>query len=74
LPTRLGAEVTQAASADAAICELEHHAPQLLISDIGMPKVDGYDFARRVRALERVDLNRIPAIALTAFARPEDAL
>jgi signal transduction histidine kinase len=72
--TDLGAEVAQAASADAAICKLEHHAPHLLISDIGMPKVDGYEFARRVRALERVDLNRIPAIALTAFARPEDAL
>jgi len=44
----------------------------LLISDIGMPEVDGYEFLRRVRAQRSPTSTRIPAIALTAFARTED--
>jgi CheY-like chemotaxis protein len=47
--------------------------PDILISDIGMPDVDGYEFHRRIRALEPARGGRVPAIALTAFARPEDA-
>ena len=37
-----------------------------------MPIMDGYDFIRRVRTLESTTGKRIPAIALTAFARSED--
>jgi CheY-like chemotaxis protein len=43
-----------------------------LISDIGMPDVDGYTLIRRVRESERPDGLPLPAIALSAFARPED--
>jgi DNA-binding response OmpR family regulator len=43
-----------------------------LISDIGMPGEDGYDLIRKVRALPTVNCGRVPAVALTAFARSED--
>jgi len=46
----------------------------LLVSDIGMPVEDGYELIRRVRALPASQGGRIPAIALTAYARPEDRL
>jgi CheY-like chemotaxis protein len=45
----------------------------VLISDIGMPRVDGYELMRRVRRSTSSRLRDIPSIALTAFARPEDA-
>ena len=44
----------------------------MLVSDIGMPGEDGYALMRRVRALGRGDGGDIPAVALTAYARPED--
>ena len=44
----------------------------IMLSDIGMPEMNGYDLMRRVRALESPHARRIPAIALTAYARPED--
>ena len=46
----------------------------MLVSDIGMPVIDGYEFIKRVRALEaeRGDASSIPALALTAYAKPED--
>lgn len=46
--------------------------PDVIVSDIGMPGEDGYTFIRRLRALSREDGGRIPAIALTAYARAED--
>jgi signal transduction histidine kinase/CheY-like chemotaxis protein len=67
-----GASVLIAGSADEAITLLERHRPQLLLSDIGMPGADGFDLLRRVRALGPDRGGDIPAIALTAFARPED--
>jgi CheY-like chemotaxis protein len=48
--------------------------PDLLISDIGMPGMDGYELIGKVRALPPVGGGRIPAIALTAYARTEDRL
>ncbi len=44
----------------------------MIISDIGMPDEDGYDFMRQVRKLEANEGGRTPAAALTAFARAED--
>jgi CheY-like chemotaxis protein len=46
--------------------------PDMIVSDIGMPGEDGYDFIRRVRALAADEGGRTPAAALTAFARAED--
>ena len=47
---------------------LAERSVHLLIADIAMPSVDGYEFLQRLRAAG----NRTPAIAVTAFARPED--
>jgi CheY-like chemotaxis protein/anti-sigma regulatory factor (Ser/Thr protein kinase) len=66
------ADVTLATSADEALTVLRTRSPHVLISDIGLPEVDGYELIRRVRALPADEGGRIPAAALTAFARPED--
>jgi CheY-like chemotaxis protein len=44
----------------------------LLLSDIGMPDMSGFDLIRRVRHLDRSRAGPLPAIALTAYARTED--
>ena len=72
--TKYGAEVKAAASASAALAELEQWNPDLLISDIGMPFEDGYSLIRKVRAEESSRNKNIPAIALTAYASVEDRL
>jgi signal transduction histidine kinase/ActR/RegA family two-component response regulator len=69
-----GAEVLTAGSAGEALATLEETRPDLLISDIGMPGEDGYELIRRVRALPAGRGGKIPAIALTAYARTEDRL
>ncbi|HEX8096631.1 MAG TPA: ATP-binding protein, partial [Pyrinomonadaceae bacterium] len=70
--TRAGAEVVSASSASAALEVLERTSVDLIISDIGMPGEDGYELIRKVRALAARRGERIPAIALTAYAREED--
>ena len=47
-------------------------APDILISDIGMPDVDGYEFLKQIRSLDSARGGKVPAIALTAFASRED--
>jgi PAS domain S-box-containing protein len=66
-----GASVTAAGSGEEALRLLETSEPDVIISDIGMPGMDGYQFMRRMRAAEPKD-RRTPALALTAFARPDD--
>jgi CheY-like chemotaxis protein len=66
------AEVLTAGSAGEALLLVERERPDLLVSDIGMPEVDGFELLRRVRALGPDRGGKIPAIALTAFARSED--
>jgi len=72
--SRCGAEVTAAASAAEAIELMRGAVPDLLISDIGMPDEDGYSLMRRVRQLPAAVGGRVPAIALTAYARVEDRM
>jgi PAS domain S-box-containing protein len=67
-----GATVALAASGDEALRSLGTVRPNLLISDIGMPRMDGYELLNRVREFPDEALRKIPAIALTAFARAED--
>ena len=67
-----GAEVVSARSADEALAVFERLRPDVLVSDIGMPDGDGYSLIRRVRLLEDDSGTRVPAVALTAFARAED--
>ena len=66
------ASVITASSAAEALEILRKSKPALLISDIGMPGEDGYDLIRKVRALTADACSRVPAVALTAFARSED--
>lgn len=66
-----GASVTTAASCAEALQLLDKSQPDVLISDIGMPGMDGYQFMRRLRAGEPGN-RRLPALALTAFARADD--
>jgi PAS domain S-box-containing protein len=68
------AEVHSAASAAEALILLESMHPDVVLSDIGMPECDGYQFIRQVRALSAEHGGRTPAIALTAFARAEDRI
>ena len=66
-----GARVTSFASAEDALAGLKTIRPTVLICDVGMPKMDGYQLIRKFRAEESWG-ERIPALALTAFARAED--
>lgn len=66
-----GAQVTDFTSAEDLLVALESTKPSLIVSDIGMPKMDGFQFMRALRAAE-LSNQRIPALALTAFARAED--
>jgi signal transduction histidine kinase/CheY-like chemotaxis protein len=65
------ATVTTASSASEALEQVAREAPDVLLSDIGMPTEDGYSLMRRIRMLSG-EAGRIPAIALTAYARAED--
>jgi PAS domain S-box-containing protein len=67
-----GARVSTAASAREALEAIGTFLPDVLISDIGMPGEDGYDLIGKVRSLPPERGGRLPALALTAFARPED--
>jgi PAS domain S-box-containing protein len=69
---RCGSEVMTAASAAEALELFEQSRPDVLVSDIGMPEADGYALISRVRRLEAGRGGRVPAIALTAYARAED--
>ncbi|WP_229412136.1 MULTISPECIES: ATP-binding protein [unclassified Massilia] len=69
-----GASVRIAASARDAFALFKERVPNLLISDLGMPEVDGFELLDWVRHLGREEGSQVPAIALTAFARSEDRL
>jgi PAS domain S-box-containing protein len=66
-----GGKVTSFTSAEDALAALKTTKPTVLVCDIGMPKMDGYQLIRALRA-EESRRERIPALALTAFARAED--
>jgi signal transduction histidine kinase len=67
-----GAEVATAASVPAALAALDLRVPDVLVSDIGMPEQDGYDLIRAIRARDPAAGGNVPAVALTALARPDD--
>jgi signal transduction histidine kinase/CheY-like chemotaxis protein len=66
------AEVISAATAAEGFLLVKAERPDVIVSDIGMPEHDGYQFMRDVRALHASAGGLTPAIALTAFARSED--
>ena len=63
-----GAEAITVASAAEFLTVLESFQPDVVVSDIGMPEVDGYTLLRQVRSLSPEQGGQVPAIALTAYA------
>lgn len=72
--TQSGAYAKTATSAAEGIELVEKWRPDIIVSDIGMPKEDGYSFMKRVRSWSREVGAWVPAIALTAYARAEDRM
>jgi len=72
LLTTCGAEVVSVSSAAEALDQMERQRFDLLISDIGMPEMNGYDLIVRIRQLGEEHGGRTPAVALTAFAGIDD--
>lgn len=70
--TKCDAIVTLAASSEEGIEAVREHRPDMILSDVGMPGEDGYEFLRRLRQLPDSQGGDTPAVALTAFARSED--
>jgi len=67
-----GLEIELASNVEETLTLLRRRPPDLLLSDLGMPEDDGLTLIRRVRALPPEYGGHIPAVALTAYARPED--
>nr|MBA3572241.1 response regulator [Pyrinomonadaceae bacterium] len=72
--TQHGASVTGVTSAAEALSALDHSQFDLLISDIAMPETDGYALIRQVRRRESGQEKKLPAVALTAYARVQDRM
>jgi PAS domain S-box-containing protein len=70
--TQEGAIVTAVISATEVLAIFSENPPDILISDIGMPEMSGYELLQQIRALPSQQNNPISAIALTAFAQQED--
>jgi signal transduction histidine kinase/ActR/RegA family two-component response regulator len=69
---RAGADVRTCFSAPEALRILRQWHPDVLVSDIEMPDEDGYALIRKVRGLSAEDGGKTPAVALTAYGRPQD--
>lgn len=70
--TRRQANVTAVTSAGEAIQAITRRRPDVLVSDIAMPDEDGYGLIEQIRLLENGEAQKIPAVAITAYAREED--
>jgi CheY-like chemotaxis protein/two-component sensor histidine kinase len=70
--TKCNATVTTAASAAEGLEAVKRHHPDMILSDVGMPGEDGYEFLAKLRRLSDAEGGGTPAVALTAFARAED--
>jgi CheY-like chemotaxis protein len=64
--------VSTAASANAALDALAASSPDVLVSDLSMPIVDGFALIESVRRNNDPKIRDLPAVALTAYARPAD--
>jgi CheY-like chemotaxis protein/anti-sigma regulatory factor (Ser/Thr protein kinase) len=70
--TSRNAQVQTSSSADQAMMAFKTCAPDVILSDIGMPDLDGYELIRRIR--QQPGGANVPAAALTALARSEDRM
>ncbi len=71
LLVRYGADVRSAASVTEAMAALSTHLPDVLVSDLGMPGMDGYELIRRVRLLPANAGGLLPSLAVSGYATPE---
>jgi CheY-like chemotaxis protein/anti-sigma regulatory factor (Ser/Thr protein kinase) len=69
-----GADTLASRSAAEALTVVQAWRPDVIVADIEMPEEDGYAFIRKVRALNSDQGGKIPAIAVTAYGRPEDRM
>jgi PAS domain S-box-containing protein len=69
-----GANVTTSQSAAQALLSLEETCPDVLVADLGMPSMDGFELITTVRRASNQQLRNLPAAALTAYARSEDRM
>jgi PAS domain S-box-containing protein len=67
-----GATVTAVSSPVAALERISLLKPHVLVVDLGMPEMDGFELIRRIRTSKHGQIRNVPAAALTAFARSED--
>ena len=70
--SQYGAVVTTVDSARAALEEIDRRPPDVVLSDVGMPREDGYDLIRQLRLRPSQRGGRVPAIAVTAYASVTD--
>jgi PAS domain S-box-containing protein len=69
-----GADTHTAANGCAVLTAFREFGPHVLVSDVGMPQMDGYELIRQIRAMPEDEGGQVPAIALTAHAGGEDEL
>jgi CheY-like chemotaxis protein len=69
-----GVRVTAVASVSEALAAIAASRPDIVVSDIGMPSEDGYALVRKLRALPPERGGRLPAVALTGYARAADRM
>jgi signal transduction histidine kinase/CheY-like chemotaxis protein len=72
--TRQGAQVVAVGSVREALEQFDQRVPDVLVSDIGLPGQDGYALMRTIRGRPALRGGQVPAVALTAFAHPEDRI
>ncbi len=66
-----GAKTAKAKDGEVGLQMVETFKPNMVLLDLGMPRIDGWEMHRRLRA--RPELNAMPIVALTAAAMPSDA-
>jgi signal transduction histidine kinase/CheY-like chemotaxis protein len=69
-----GARVSTAHSAEEAWLKLETDVPDVVVADLGMPKLDGFQFIDRLRRHRNPRVRELPAAAVTAYARSDDRI
>jgi len=69
-----GARVTTAQSAEDALQKIGTEGPDVVVADLGMPRMDGFAFIDRLRRHDNPRIREVPAAALTAYARSEDRM
>ena len=70
--TECGARVIAVADAAAAVAQFALEVPAIIVADVGMPEEDGLTMMRRIRQRPAAEGGRVPALALSAYARAED--